>query len=442
VKLTKIKTTLIAAAVIAGSLAGAATTFAADSQFIGSLVYRTGPYAPGGIPWADGFADYINLLNERDGGINGVRLDLEECDTAYNTDKGVECYERLKNNGATGMPAVMPLSTGITYALLDRVVADKIPLITSGYGRADAADGRIFPYVFVPPATYWGGADIAINYIASQEGGYGKLKGKKIALVYHDSAYGKEPINTLQALADQHGFKLSKFPVPHPGLEQKATWLKIGRQLRPDYVLMWGWGVMNATAIKEAAAVGFPREKFIGVWWSGNDADMIPAGKAAVGYKSLQFNGVGSDFGVHKQIKKELYDKGKGSAKSAENTGEVAYNRGLQSALILTEALQAAMNHYGNKPVTGEQVAWALDRLSITEERLKEIGADGLFDPIELSCVDHLGKGRAKVTQWDGKQWKTISDWIEPNSEMLRAMYEASAAQYAKEKGITPRPCG
>ncbi|MCP3871413.1 MAG: ABC transporter substrate-binding protein [Gammaproteobacteria bacterium] len=438
----KASTHIIATALIAGSLAGASTAFAADSQFIGSLVYRTGPYAPGGIPWADGFADYINLLNERDGGINGVKLSLEECDTAYNTDKGVECYERLKNKGSTGMPAVMPLSTGITYALLDRVVADKIPLITSGYGRADAADGRIFPYVFVPPATYWGGADIAINYVASQEGGYGKLKGKKIALVYHDSAYGKEPIRTLEALASEHGFKFSKFPVPHPGLEQKATWLKIGRQLRPDYVLMWGWGVMNATAIKEAAAVGFPRDKFIGVWWSGNDADMIPAGKAAKGYKSLQFNGVGSDFGVHQQIKNELYAKGKGSAKSAEQTGEVAYNRGLQSALILTEALQAAMNHYGNKPVTGEQVAWALDRLSITEDRLKEIGADGLFDPIELSCVDHLGKGRAKVTQWDGKQWKAISDWISPNSKMLRAMYEASAAQYAKEKGITPRPCG
>jgi len=182
VTIKRIKTGIIAAAVITGSLAGSSAAFAMDSQFIGSLVYRTGPYAPGGIPWADGFADYIGLLNARDGGINGVKLDLEECDTAYNTDKGVECYERLKNKGATGMPAVMPLSTGVTYALLDRVVADKIPLITSGYGRADAADGTIFPYVFVPPATYWGGADIAINYIASQEGGYGKLKGKKVAL--------------------------------------------------------------------------------------------------------------------------------------------------------------------------------------------------------------------------------------------------------------------
>lgn len=437
----RIKTGIIAAAVISGSLIGSSAALAMESQFIGSLVYRTGPYAPGGIPWADGFADYIELLNARDGGINGVKLELEECDTAYNTDKGVECYERLKNKGSTGMPAVMPLSTGITYALLDRVVADKIPLITSGYGRADAADGRIFPYVFVPPATYWGGADIAINYIASQEGGYGNLKGKKIALVYHDSAYGKEPINTLKALAAQHGYEFSEFPVPHPGLEQKATWLKIGRQLRPDYVLMWGWGVMNATAIKEAAAVGFPREKFIGVWWSGNDADMVPAGDAAKGYKSLQFNGVGSDFGVHKAIKSELYAKGKGSAKSADNTGEVAYNRGLQSAFILTEALRGAMAEFGNKPMTGEQVAWAMDRLDITDARLAEVGADGLFDPIKLSCEDHQGKGRAKVTQWDGSQWQAISDWIEPNSEMLRTMYEESAAQYAKEKGITPRDC-
>ena len=155
-------------------------------------------------------------------------------------------------------------------------------LITSGYGRADAADGTVFPYVFNPPATYWGGADVAIQYITSEVGGAENLKGKKIALVYHDSAYGKEPIKTLEALAEQHGFKLSLFPVPHPGLEQKATWLKIGRQLRPDYALIWGWGVMTATAIKEAAGVNFPRDKFIGVWWSGNEPDVIPAGKAAV----------------------------------------------------------------------------------------------------------------------------------------------------------------
>ncbi len=76
-----------------------------------SLVYRTGPYAPSGIPIANGFIDYFTLVNERDGGINGVKLALEECETQYDTKQGVECYERLKGKGG-GAVVVNPLSTG------------------------------------------------------------------------------------------------------------------------------------------------------------------------------------------------------------------------------------------------------------------------------------------------------------------------------------------
>lgn len=90
----------------------------ANAQFFPHLVYRTGPYAPYGIPFADGVADYIALINGRDGGINGVPVALEECDTGYNTDRGVDCYERLKGKGPTGAAAVLPLSTGITNALI------------------------------------------------------------------------------------------------------------------------------------------------------------------------------------------------------------------------------------------------------------------------------------------------------------------------------------
>jgi branched-chain amino acid transport system substrate-binding protein len=229
--------------------------------------------------------------------------------------------------------------------------------------------------------------------------------------------------------------------VPHPGLEQKSTWLKIGRQLRPDYVLMWGWGVMNSTAIKEAAAVNYPRDKFIGIWWSGNEPDVVPAGDAAIGYKAMQFNSVGSNYGVHKAIKQHLYANGNGSAKDEATVGQVAYNRGVQTALILTEAMRGAMAEYGDKPVTGEQMQWALDRLDITKDRMKALGAEGLYDPIKLSCSDHAGKGRAQMTQWDGESFKAISDWIQPNDKLLRKLYTESAAQYAKEKGITPRDC-
>ena len=423
-----------AAALFAASMLPAA---AQDKQFVPALMYRSGPYAPNGIPFADGFHDYFAMLNAK-GGINGVKIDYEECDTAYNNDRGVECYERLKRPGAA---AITPLSTGITYALIERATADKIPVLSMGYGRTAGSDGTVFPYVFTLPATYWSGADIIIHYIADQEGGYDKLKGKKIALVYHDSAYGKEPIPTLQALAAKHGFELSLFPVAHPGLEQKATWLQIGRQLRPDWTAMWGWGVMNSTAIKEAAAVGYPMDHFIGIWWSGAEPDVVPAGDQAIGYKSLNFNGVGTDYPAIQDILKLVHDAGNGVG-PREEVGQVLYNRGVMNGVIIAEAITNAQAKYGNKPLTGEQIRDGFEAINIDAARLAELGLSGFMEAIKISCADHEGTGRAYVQQWDGKNWKQVSDWIEPNrAGLLRPMIEEAAAAYAKEKGITPRTC-
>ncbi|MEO7336966.1 MAG: ABC transporter substrate-binding protein, partial [Caldimonas sp.] len=103
----------------------------AKEQFFPLLVYRTGPYAPNGTPWANGKQDYLKMIIARDGGINGVKPTWEECETGYATDRGVECYERLKGKAASYFD---PQATGITFALTDKVPADKIPLITLGYG--------------------------------------------------------------------------------------------------------------------------------------------------------------------------------------------------------------------------------------------------------------------------------------------------------------------
>jgi branched-chain amino acid transport system substrate-binding protein len=429
---------LAGAALCLGLAAGQALAQQGE-QFIPRLVYRTGPYAPNGIPFADGYADYIDMMNARDGGLNGVKLAYEECEDGYNNDRGVECYERLKGKGATGASVVDPLSTGITYALLDRVIADKIPLATMGYGRADAKVGSVFPYAFPYPASYWDGADAIVTYIAGQEGGFPKLKGKKIALVYHDSAYGKEPISTLEKLAQLHGFKFEKLPVSPPGIEQKSTWLQV-RQQRPNWVLMWGWGVMNSTAIKEAAAVGFPMDHFIGIWYSGAEPDVVPAGKAAIGYKAATFHGAGANYGVIRDIAKYVYDKGQGKT-TKDKLGEVLYVRGVMNAMIDIEGIRTAMAKYGNKPMTGEQVRWGFENLNLTSQRITELGAEGMFAPFKLSCDNHGGNGPVRITKWDGQKWQNESDWIQPHYDMLDQMYHDSAMAYAKEKGITPRDC-
>ena len=426
------------AAALCSSIGAGPVAAQQNEQFLPALVYRTGPYAPNGIPFADGVIDYWTLLNERDGGINGVKIAFEECETGYDTAKGVECYERLKAKGSTGAGYFSPLSTGITFALTEKVPGDKIPLLTMGYGRSESRNGAVFPWNFIAIGSYWTAADVAIQHIAHELGGFDKLKGKKISLVYHDSPYGKEPIPALEERANLNGFTFKAIPVTHPGIEQKSQWLGI-RQDRPDYVLLWGWGVMNSTAIKEAAAVGYPRDKMIGVWWSGAEPDVIPAGDQASGYKALMLQHPAGRFAVHQDLDKYVVAKGKSVSK--DDYAQVLYNRGLLNSMIGTEAIRTAMKKYGNKPLNGEQIRWGFENLNLTAERIKELGFDGMLGPLAFSCQDHQGADVARVQQWDGKAWKIISDYYTADRKILDPMVKDASAKYGEEKKITTRDC-
>jgi len=434
---------LAMAALAAAAAVGVSTPAAAQNeQFIPANYYWVGPYAPGGSGFGGGIIDYFAMLNERDGGINGVKLTWEKCETEYNNARGVECYERSKKKGPTGATVIHPLSTGITYSLIEKATADKIPVISMGYGRTDASDGRVFPYIFPLITNYWSQNTAKIKFIGMKEGGMDKLKGKKIVNIYHDSAYGKETIPVLDAQAKKFGFQVTHIPVPHPGNEQQAQWLQV-RQIKPDWVILRGWGVMNPTALKAAAKVGFPRTKIVGVWWSGAEEDVIPAGDAAKGYIAAGFNLPGSEFPVMKDIQKFVYAKGKGEFEDKSRFGSIYHTRGVVAGILTVEAIRLAQTRYGKgKPITGEQMRWGLENLRIDGKRLKELGAVGLMQPLKVSCMDHEGGGAVKFLQWDGKKWNVITDWIASDQSIVRPMIEASASQYAKEKSITARDCG
>jgi branched-chain amino acid transport system substrate-binding protein len=274
-----------------------------------------------------------------------------------------------------------------------------------------------------------------VQEIGKKEGGLDKLKGKKIALVYHDSPYGKEPIALLEKRAKMSGFELMLLPVTHPGVEQKATWLQV-RQNRPDYVLLWGWGVMNSTAIKEAVAVGYPRDKMYGVWWSGGEPDVRPADDGAKGYHAVTLQHTAGRIKIHEDLKKYLYDKGKGLAKW-DDTGDVLYVRGLINGMLGIEAIRTAQAHFGNKPMNGEQTRWGLEHLNVTAERIKQLGFEGELKPIKVSCADHEGARTGRIQTWDGKNWKITSDWYTSDDEVIEPLVKETSAKYAADKKLS-----
>jgi branched-chain amino acid transport system substrate-binding protein len=186
----------------------------------------------------------------------------EECETVADVPRGIECYERLKARGPTGAAAIPMHHTPLVYALTERATHDQIPLLTVGIGRADAADGRVFPYVFNPPTTYWSMNTAKIRFIGQQVGGMAQLKGRKIAQVYYDTDYGRETLPMLDTQAAQYGFTVQHLPVQPPGLDQKATWLRV-KVFQPDWVILRTAGVSTWTALKEAALVPC-QDKIIG----------------------------------------------------------------------------------------------------------------------------------------------------------------------------------
>ncbi|WP_170335686.1 ABC transporter substrate-binding protein [Ruegeria arenilitoris] len=399
-----------------------------------SLSYRTGPYAAGGIPFADGYADYFTLLNERDGGIGGVAAKVIECETGYNTEKGVECYESTKGEGAL---VYQPLSTGITYQLIPKVTADGIPLHTMGYGRTSAANGKVFSNVFNYPANYWNGASGAINHLLDVNNG--DLSGKKIALVYHNSAYGKEPIRTLETLAEKHGYELTLLPVDHPGQEQKSQWLQIRRE-KPDYVVMWGWGVMNQVAVQEAANIRFPMENFIGVWWSGAEFDVEPAGEKANGYKALTFTGLGADYPVYDDLKKYVVDSGK-AAGAGDQLGTVQYNRGLYAAMLAAEAAKTAQEMHGTADIDAAMMRDGMEALEMTNAKMEALGMSGFGPEFTVTCENHGGPGLVGVVQWDAsaKTWNNVQDFKPTDTEVIATLIDEDSGAYAAENNISPR---
>ena len=264
----------------------------------------------------------------------------------------------------------------------------------------------------------------------------GDLKGKKVALVYHNSAYGKEPIRTLQELSAKHGFEFKEVPVDHPGQEQKSQWLQIRRD-KPDYVIMYGWGVMNQVAVQEAANIRFPMENFIGIWWSGSENDVLAAGDAANGYKALTFHGVGNDFPVFDDIKTHVVDKGN-AAGAGDQIGTVLYNRGMYAAMLAAEAVKTAQAIHGEMDITPAMMRDGMEALEMTEAKMAALGLPNFGPEFNVSCANHGGEGLVGMTQWDAstKTWSLISEFSVSDMDVIGPLITEDSEAYAAENNI------
>ncbi|MGH7320126.1 MAG: ABC transporter substrate-binding protein [Candidatus Rokuibacteriota bacterium] len=392
---------LVVVAVVVAGIAGALTTASAAEIVVGGQCDRTGPTKLIGVQICPGVIDYINLVNKK-GGVKGNTLRYVEVEHAYQVDRGVEAYERIKREGAV---AVLDYGTPIVYALTPRHLQDKIPGITPGFGRADATDGARWPYIFPLAATYWSQLGAGMQYVKEN----GAKKGSKIAYLFYDNPAGREPIKIFDRVCALEGYACRTFAVPEPGIEMAAQVLDITRRLKADWVLSHLFGRGPSVSIKELKKNGFPMDKVVSFVWGSGEADMIAAGwDTAQGYLGMQFAGVGRQFPVIQEIVKMYRDEGK---EVSETIGSVYYNRGVLVAALMVEAIRLATEQEG-LPLTGEKVKKGY-------ERIKDFSLGGFLPPLTVTVNDHEGGGWVRLYQTRGTELVAKGDWFRGYREVV-----------------------
>jgi branched-chain amino acid transport system substrate-binding protein len=435
----------LAAAALAVAAAFAAPSGAsAAEQYFPIPSSRVGPFSAMGTGYYGGIIDYLQYVNMT-GGVNGVQLVWSECETEYNAARTVECFQRLLT-GPNGQKMLVfdTLGTPGAYAVINRMAEEEVVLAQYGYGRTDAADGRVWPWVFNAASHYWDQIAVKMAFMAQQEGGIENMRGKKIVHLHIDSAFGREPLPAMRRIAEDWGVELVEISIAPPGLEQQSQWLQIRRE-QPDWVTFYGAGTgMNSTGMTNAARVGFPRDRMIYVTFGAAEEDMVPAGDAAIGTYAAANAVPGTDFPLVQRIQETVYGAGEGNLANPERVGTVYWNRGLGAAVAWIEALKNAQEIHGKigQPVTGAEFRDGYEALNLDEAKLEEIGIAGMVAPFSMSCEYQGGSGKFRIMQWDGERFNTVTDWIgAPDPEMIREMVHESAQKFASEQGITPRKC-
>ena len=419
----------LATAVALGALAAGGAL--AQEISAPNLSYRTGPFAATGIPVMNGQIDYFTMLNERDGGIGGVKVNFYECETGYNTEKGVECYEKTKSDAIV----TQPWSTGITLQVLPKSNVDEIPILAPGYGFSAMADGSVFKWAFNLPSSYWDAASMILKGLGGDD--KSGLEDKKIAFLHLDHPFGKEPLPYLEKKAEDVGFELVPIPVGLKEMQnQSAQWLQIRRE-RPDYVVMWGWGAMNVGALTEAVKTRYPMDQFVGVWWSGHSDDLQVVGEDGKGYRSISFNAPVENAPVMDDIKEFVVDTGK-TQSDEEQRSEVFYQRGLVMSAALAEAIAAAQTHFETDVIDASQLRWGLENIEMTEERIAELGMTGMVPPFSTSCSDHTGHSGGWLLEWDGEKFVKASDHLMADAEDIEPLEKQKAQEYAEANAPWP----
>ncbi len=223
---------LAAAAAATGMAAPLTAQAQAEDIVIGGSIPMTGVFAFAGIGINAGMADYVKIVNDA-GGIKGRKLRYVPEDTGYKVDVSVAAYKKITSQNKVNL--YYGDSTAFSKTINPELERSGQILMAGASFATELNDPKKYPNQFLVGPDYTEMIGILLRHIAKEK------PGAKVAFVYSDSEFGRDPIEASEAAAAKLGLQVPIKIMTQAGSVDVSTEIAKLAPRRPDYTIFHGY---------------------------------------------------------------------------------------------------------------------------------------------------------------------------------------------------------
>ena len=360
---------------------------AQEDIVLGASVPMTGVFAFAGIGIDAGIKDYLQILNEG-GGIKGRKVRYVPEDTAYKVDQSMAAFKKI--TGQNKVNLYYADSTGFVKAVnpeLDRMGS---MIMTGASFAREISNAQRYPLQFMVGPDYSEMVGILLQYIAKAK------PGAKVALVYSDTEFGKDPVEAARTDTKKLGLNLVQEIVTPPGSVDVSTEVIKLRRADPDYTIFHGYvSAPIPEFINQARAQGL-KSQFMGTFWTMDNSTVMRMGANADGFLGV----MPYRYHYDTEGKAPMLERIRKMRPEYQST---AYMQGFLAAMLLTEAARRCLEA-GNE-LNGKNLKTALSSI-------RNFDTGGIIG-VPLSIKGNsIPIGRIYKADFKQQKMLPVSDWI------------------------------
>jgi len=335
-----------------------------------------------------GMRDYVAYINEK-GGIAGRKVRYEVEDTGYKVDVSVSVFNKITAKDKVHL--YYADSTGFAKVIGPDLVRKGDILMGGNSFATELNDPAKFPFYFMSGPDYSEMVKVLLRYIAKEQ------PKAKVALVYSDTEFGRDPIPVSLAYAKELGLSVvEQIATPPTSVDVSTEILKL-RRANPDFTIFHGYTLAPMPEfITQAKGLGM-KSKFMGTYWAMEATLVSKMGADADGFMGV----VPYRYYFDKSEKAPMLDV---IRKMRPEYQQLGYIQGFITAMLLIESAKRVLD--AGKEMTGTNLKNALNSI-------KDFDTGGLIGvPITVKG-NSIPVGR--VYRYDAKQNTMVgaSEWID-----------------------------